>query len=132
MDYYRKLNEASRRNLEQPASPTPAAASAHDIQEKESSPPAAASADESANSKQQLQKQYSTTISNSIEDERKNSLQQMDHPIIVGARPTTPISRERYYYNMETVGGPFYSKQLIPYIRVEYDDIIYLEAGLSY
>ena len=98
LDYYRKLNEASRRNLEQPASPTPAAAtpvsSAHDIQEKESSPPAA-SADQ----------QYSTTISNSIEDERKNSLQQMDHPIIVGAAPSTPISRERYYYNTKREGG---------------------------
>jgi hypothetical protein len=100
LDYYRKLNEASRRNLEQPASPTPPATSvssaAHDcVQEKEATP---FSTDESTGSQQrskashQLIQQRSAT---SIEDDRKNNLQ-MDHPLIVGAAPTTPISRERY------------------------------------
>jgi hypothetical protein len=91
LDYYRKLNEASRRNLEQPTTPVAATpvSSAHDIQEKEAAP---STTDESRSREQQLQH----TIS--IEDEKKNSIQQqqLDHPIIVGAAPTTPINRERY------------------------------------
>ena len=68
MDYYRKLNEASRRNVEQPASPA-AATPVSLSEEKECGPPV---------DEQQLQQTAS------IECER------------ISAAPATPISRERY------------------------------------
>ncbi|XP_057365554.1 high affinity cGMP-specific 3',5'-cyclic phosphodiesterase 9A-like [Daphnia carinata] len=78
LDYYRKLNEASRRNLEQPASPTPA------VNEQKETTASIADSSSIKSSEQQAGQHL-------LDNEGKT----MDHPTIVGATPTTPISRER-------------------------------------
>lgn len=79
LDYYRKLNEASRRNLEQPASPI----------NDNGSP----STDESSGPIRSEQQQ----TTHPDPDERKTLEQQPEQQQMVGGfHPTTPISRERY------------------------------------
>ncbi|KAI9560111.1 hypothetical protein GHT06_014121 [Daphnia sinensis] len=86
LDYYRKLNEASRRNLEQPASPTPAA-----NEQKETSASIADSS--SIKSSEQQAGQHL------LDNEGKT----VEHPTIVAATPTTPISRERSFSQEEEI-----------------------------
>ena len=83
LDYYRKLNEASRRNLEQPGSP-PA----------DSSQPVAGPAEDSTAAARPTSEQPV----HPAEDERK-AVDPPRHQQI-SAPPTTPISRERYIYRL--------------------------------
>ncbi|XP_032793527.2 high affinity cGMP-specific 3',5'-cyclic phosphodiesterase 9A isoform X2 [Daphnia magna] len=86
LDYYRKLNEASRRNLEQPASPTPA------VNEQKETTASIADSSSIKSSEQQAGQHL-------FDNEGKT----MDHPTIVGATPTTPISRERSFSQEEEI-----------------------------